>query len=407
MIAFEEALATVLAQAQPLGMQRIRLPRLLGRVLAQQVLARIDMPLFDNSAVDGYGVRLEDVANASPAAPVCLRLQATTHAGDPAAAELAAGAAVKTLTGAPVAPGVEAVVMKEECEERDGCVWVRQSARPGENIRRQGEEYRRGDTALPVGQRLTPAAIGVLASFGYPSVIVYKKPRVVLLITGDELTRPGRPLRPGRIYDSNSHTLTAAVAALGIEQCHLETVPDTLTGVTERLAWALESADVVITVGGVSVGDHDFVKEACASLGVQTHYWKVAIKPGKPNYFGTYEHPQARRRLVFGLPGNPVAALLSFNRLVRPALLKVMGARDLALPRVTAVLGAELRKKPGRLEFVRAVAVEEEGRLVVHPTNGQDSHMLGGMAVANCVIPFAAAAQVLHPGEQVPIEFLE
>ncbi len=407
MIPFAEALETVLAHAEPLGVERVRLRRLLGRVLAEPVVARAALPRFDNSAVDGFGVRVADVAHASPAAPARLRLQATTPAGAPAAPALARGAARKILTGAPISPGVEAVVMREHCEERPGWVLVRRPAHPGENIRRRGEEFRRGDPVLPAGLRLNPAAIGVLATFGCASANVYRQPRLAFLVTGDELARPGQRLRPGQIYDANTHTLAAAAAALGLTPCLQERVSDDRDATTEALARALEAAEVVIVVGGVSMGDHDYVKEACAALGVEARFWQVAMKPGKPNYFGTFTPPGAARRLVFGLPGNPVAALLSFNRLVRPALLKLMGAHDLALPPVTAVLGEDLHKEAGRLEFVRAVAAVEHGTLVVRPTTGQGSHMLGGMAVANCVIPFAAPLETLRRGEPVAIEFLE
>ncbi len=406
MISYDEALATVLAQAEPLGTERVPLEALAGRFLAEPVAAAFDFPIFDNSAMDGFGVRVADVRDATPEAPARLRLLGEVRAGDAGEGDLAPGTATRILTGAPVPPGVEAVVMRERCEERGGEVLVAQAARPGENIRRRGEEFRAGDAALPAGARATPPVVGLLATFGCASAVVCRRPRVAVLVTGSELTTPGEPLRPGHIYDSNSPMLSAALAGLGIEEARVQRVPDDLASTTRHMAQALEWADLLLTVGGVSVGDYDFVKDACGALGIETLYWQVAIKPGKPNYFGV--HPSGRgRQMVFGLPGNPVAAALSFTQLVRPALLKMMGAREVLAPRAPAVLTADLRKKPGRLEFVRGVAREEGGRLVVTPTAGQESHMLGGIAPANCLLPFAADQAFLAAGTPVVIEWVQ
>jgi len=402
MISFQDALTLVLSHARPLETTSVPLEGCYGHCLAEPVAARMDLPRFDNSAMDGFGVKLADVAGAVEEAPVRLRLAAVVRAGDEAGEELASGTAVKILTGAPVPAGVEAVVMREYCREEDGQVSISRPAKPGENIRRRGEEFREGDLALRTGLRLNPAGVGLLATLGCTEVPVHRKPKVAVITTGSELVAPGGKLRPGQIYDSNSYILAAALRAMGIDDCRLASAEDTPEAIRAEIAGALEWADAVITVGGVSVGDYDFVKEAAQSLDIEAHCWKVAIKPGKPFFFGT-----RGARLVCGLPGNPVSALLTFYKLVRPALQRLMGAEEVELPALTATLTAPLKKKAGRLEFVRGIASPRDGKLVVTLTTGQDSHMLGGFAQANCLILFPADAESRAAGEEIVIELLD
>ncbi|MHB0934840.1 MAG: molybdopterin molybdotransferase MoeA [Armatimonadota bacterium] len=402
MIPFEDALSLVLSHAKPLETISVPLDRAFGHCLAELITARMDLPRFDNSAMDGFGVKLADVSGASEEAPARLWLASVVRAGDEAGGELAPGTAVKILTGAPVPAGVEAVVMREYCHEEDGQVLVSRSVKPGENIRRRGEEFRQGDLALPAGLRLNPAGIGLLATLGYTEVPVHRKPRVAVVVTGSELVAPGGELHPGQIYDSNSYILAATLHAMGIDDCRLASAEDTPEAIRAQFAAALEWADVVITVGGVSVGDYDFVKEVSESLDIQAHCWKVAIKPGKPFFFGT-----RGGRLVCGLPGNPVSALLTFYKLVRPALLRLMGESATEPLALIATLTAPINKKAGRLEFVRGIASVRDGRLLVTPTTGQDSHMLGGFAQANCLIRFPKPAESCAAGEEITIELLD
>jgi len=402
MISFEDALTLVFSYAKPLETISVPLEHSFGCCLAEPVTARMDLPRFDNSAMDGFGVKLADVAGASEASPVRLRLAAIVRAGDEAGRELAPGSVVKILTGAPVPAGVEAVVMREYCSEDDGDVLVARSAKPGENIRRRGEEFRQGDQAMRAGLRLNPAGVGLLATLGCTEAPVHRKPKVAVITTGSELVQPGGELRPGQIYDSNSYILAAALRAMEIDDCRFACAEDTPDAIRAQIAAALEWADAVITVGGVSVGDYDFVKEAAGSLDIQAHCWKVAIKPGKPFFFGTRE-----KQLVFGLPGNPVSALLTFYKLVRPALLRLMGMAEVEPLSLTATLTAALKKKAGRLEFVRGVASLRDGQLVVTPTTGQDSHMLGGFAQANCLIRFPKPAESCAAGKEITIELLD
>ncbi|MHB9132455.1 MAG: molybdopterin molybdotransferase MoeA [Armatimonadota bacterium] len=405
MISFAEAHSIVLAHAHPLDTTSLPLEQLPSAYLAEPVIATADMPLFDNSAVDGYGVRLADVEGTSAESPACLRVCATIRAGDAACEAFASGLAVKVLTGAPVPAWVEAVVMREDCAESPGKVAVKRQPRAGENIRRRGEEFSQGEEVLPAGMRITPAVIGVLATCGYAQFPVYRKPRVALIVTGNELVDPGQPLGPGQIYDSNSYMLVDALREMGIHEPLHSRAADDPALLREQLSNALANADVVITVGGVSVGDYDFVKEVCEELGVVTQCWKVAIKPGKPFYFGTRANANGEK-LVCGLPGNPVSALVTFHELVKPALLRMMGAAEVCPPMLIATLTKSLRKKAGRMEFVRGFASARDGQLVVEPTVGQDSHMLGGMAKANCLIHFPQEANALAVGDTVDIELL-
>jgi molybdopterin molybdotransferase len=409
MIPFAEARAIVLSHASPLGTEEVSLAQLLGRYLAEPVAASFDLPLFDNSAMDGYGVKAADVAGASEVQPACLTLHGLVRAGDAVTPELPAGAAVKLLTGAMIPPGVEAVVMSEVTEEREGTVLVKTPVKSGENIRRRGEEYRKGDTALPAGARVTPPVIGLLATFGYASARVHAVPRVAVLVTGSELVSPGESRAEFQIYDSNSAALDGALAALGIAERTVVRVRDEVGPLRAAMQQALASADVIIAAGGVSVGEYDLVKEVCAELGVETLFWQVRMKPAKPLYFGSRESGIGNRhrpQLIFGLPGNPVAVLVAFHQFVKPALQKMMGAGEVAPRLIPAVACAKLRKKRGRMEFVRGLAWAEGGRLCVKATTGQGSHMLGGLAAANCLIRLSPETETVAEGEPVEIEFL-
>jgi molybdopterin molybdotransferase len=417
MISYEEALARVLRNAHPLSSVRVRLEDALGYCLAENIRAREPVPLFDQSAMDGFGVRASDVAEARPDSPVRLKLAGMVRAGDDARRPVRSGTAVRIFTGAKVPPGVQAVVVQESCEETGGDVLVRESVPDGRNIRRKGEEIRRGARVLSAGARITPPVIGLLATLGYPSFLVHRKPRVTLLVTGNELVALGRPLRPGRIRDSNSHALAAALKDTGIEEVSVRRIKDDEALLRQALMAALQDSDFVLTSGGVSVGEYDLVKDAAVSAGVRTVFWKVAIKPGMPNYFGVWDRGSRRARaggkkaapgkmLLFGLPGNPVSALVSYHQFVRPALLKMSGQRTSGRFVFPAALEKDVSKKAGRAEFARGVVRVNNGALNVVPTDQQGSHMLSGLASANCLIHLASDATLVEHGQQVPVELL-
>lgn len=409
MISYDEALQIVLKAASTLESDYVPLENLLGRTLAEPVVSPHDLPLFDNSAVDGFGVMVADVRHASPEQPVSLRNIGTIAAGSSEAIAITSGTAVKLLTGAPIPPGVDAVVMKEFTESQNGSVQMLRSVNLGDNIRRRGEEFRKGDNVLPIETKVTPPVLGLLASLGYAGFKAYRQPKVAVVVTGNELVKPGNALQPGQIYESNSVALLGALASLGIEGSIVYHSGDESDSLREKLAQALQHADVIITSGGVSVGEYDLVKTVLAELGVVSRFWKVAIKPGKPVYFGTLplSPGSPQEKLVFGLPGNPVAVLLTFHLLVRPALLKQMGVSHHSLATFQATLTQAIRKKPGRLEFVRGVLSNNDGALAVIPTLGQGSHMLGGLSRANCLITFPMDASQLDAGQSVDVELLE
>jgi molybdopterin molybdotransferase len=403
MIPFAEARAIVLEHSSPLAAEPVALERLLGRRLAAAVHSPVDIPFFDNSAMDGFGVRVADVAAASRRSPAELRLRGAVRAGDVPEGELAGGTAVKLLTGAPVPPGVEAVVVVEDTEERDGTVLVSRPARAGDNIRRKGEEFRTGDEVLPAGALATPAVVGLLASLGYGAFEAHRLPRVAVIVTGSELVQPGQQRGPAQVYDANSWSLLAALHGLGITEATASHARDELGPTRDQLAWALPEADVVLVSGGVSVGEYDLVKDACAELGVETRFWQVAIKPAKPTYFGTLDEG-GRKKLVFGLPGNSVAALVAFHQLAKPGLLRLMGAPEVRPQLLPATLTADFRKKTGRMEFVRARLQWQGDGLVATPTAGQGSHMLGGLAQADCLIHVPLETERLSAGDRVTVE---
>jgi molybdopterin molybdotransferase len=410
MITYDRALRAILERTAPLPRRFLTIEKAAGSALASPVRAPWDLPRTDQSSVDGFGVRAADVAAASKRRPCVLTLAGIIRAGERARGRLRAGTAAKILTGASVPAGVEAVVMKEYCREGAGIVRIEEAVRPGENIRRRGEERRRGEIVLDAGTRVTPPVAGVLASFGIKRVAVHGAPRVATVTTGDELVPVGRKIgaNASRMYDANSPALAAALAGLGIEERRAYRVKDDKAALTRTLRAALDANDIVITVGGISVGDYDYVKDVLAGLGVATVFWRVAVKPGKPIFFGlgrgrSRGRGRGRPTLVFGLPGNPVSALVTFHQFVKPAIRALMGERSFRPAAVAAVLRRELRKEADRLEWVRGVLSREEGALVVTPCRGQGSHMLAGLAGANCLIEFPHGATRLAAGSTVAV----
>jgi molybdopterin molybdotransferase len=382
LIGYEEAVRLIAERTPPLEAETVPLERAGGRFLAEPLVARLDSPGFDNSAVDGYAVRGQRP----------YRIVGSVAAGQSSEAHLQPGQAVRILTGAPVPPGTESVVMQEDVEVDSGRLCVNAPIKPGSHIRRRGEEYRAGDFLLKSGIAVSPAVVANLASNGLDHVAVGRAPRVAILATGDELVRPGQPLGKGQIYNSNAPSLSAAARLLGCSVRHFGIQRDDLESTASVLQEALEASDVVVTTGGVSVGDRDLVRPALATLGVEEVFWKVAIKPGKPVVFGT-----SGSKMVFGLPGNPVSALVTFFLFVRPALMRLMGAVEPSDERFTAELACDLRKQPGRTEFVRA---KRDGQKVV-PTEGQGSHMLGGLVQADCLIYLASELTKANAGDTV------
>lgn len=400
MISVEEATKIVLENVGPLDAETVRLLDLPGRVLAEDISADINIPPFDNSAMDGYAVRAEDTAGASRENPRTLRVLEDLPAGTVASQSVQPGTAIRIMTGAPMPDGADAVIMVEHTEQMDDGVKVLQEVKVGENVRPVGEDVKQGEVVLHKGTRLRPAEIGMLASVGRDSAQVYRRPQVAVITTGTEVVEPSEPLEPGKIRNSNRYSLASQVLHYGAEIHRLLHVQDEPEAVEAALQ-ECSGADVFITSGGVSVGDYDLVKQALDKLG-EIYFWRVAIKPGKPTVFG-----QIQGKPLFGLPGYPVSSMLTFELFVRPALLKMMGMTDLELPQVTAQLTADLRHKPGRREFVRARTYWQDNKYLVDPIPLHGSGILKSMVLANSLIPIPEESTGLKAGEQVIVLLLQ
>jgi molybdopterin molybdotransferase len=389
----ESARQIVVAAASPsLVSERVAVEAAAGRVLAQDVMAQGDVPGFANSAMDGYAVR------AGPAGRE-LRVVDESRAGRPATAAVGDGEAIRISTGAAVPAGAESVVPVERVQERDGAVVLQGDAAPHANIRDAGEDLRTGTRALDAGTVLGPAELAIAVAAGLGTVACARRPRLAVLATGDELAPPGTDLAPGQIHNTNAVALSALAVRSGGEVVHAEAVPDDRAATEAILAYALGEADVVAVSGGVSVGPHDHVKPALATLGVEERFWRVALKPGKPVWFGAGE-----RTLVFGLPGNPVSAVVCFLLFVRPALRALQGAVPLPAPEV-AVLAEDVPRNPARLEAVRvALDTADDGVTRARPTGAQDSHLLTSLLRADALALIPAGAAPLPAGSPVACE---
>jgi molybdopterin molybdotransferase len=381
-IAVEDARARVLAACSPLDARSVPLADALGRVLAEPVVSGVHVPPFANTAMDGFAVRAADTAGA----PVRLAVVGTLAAGaDPEGLTVGPGQAVRIMTGAPLPAGADAIVMVERTSTEGDVVVVEVAASEGDHIRSAGDDLRRGQTVFDASTVLTPGHIGVLASLGLTDVTVVPAARVGVLSTGDELVEGAAPLRPGQIRDSNRPTLLAMVREAGGEAVDLGVARDDEDAIRATLEQALGTCDAVVTSGGVSVGDFDFVKVVLDKIG-RMDWWQVAIRPAKPFAFGVAGD---RETPVFGLPGNPVSSMVSFEMFVRPALRRMTGHPDdrLLRPVVEAVADDGLPRRPdGKLHLDRVVAAHgPDGRYHVRRSGGQGSHMLRAMALANAL----------------------
>ncbi len=378
MLSVEEARERVLAAFDVLEAERVPVLEALGRVLAEDTVARVDIPPHDNSAMDGYAVRAADTVGASPQSPVPLRVIADLPAGYVAEAEVGSGAAIRIMTGAPIPAGADGVVRVEDTVSSGDWVEIAVSIQPGQFVRPAGEDVRRGDLVLPRGTLIRPQEVGMLAALGCAEVRVTRRPRVAILATGDELVPIDAPLTPGKIRDANSYSNAAQVIRCGGEPIMLGIARDQAEALSGRIRAGLaQGADLFLTSGGVSVGDFDIVKEVLAAEG-QIGFWRVRMKPGKPLAFGHIgEVP------VLGLPGNPVSAMVSFETFVRPAILKMLGATDREGMRVEATLVDALPHKDERRHYLRVRVAWEGGEVHAYLTGGQGSGILSSMVKAN------------------------
>jgi molybdenum cofactor synthesis domain-containing protein len=400
----EAARELILAEVAPTRAEPVPLGECLGRVAAKPVISSVALQSFDNSAMDGYALRAADTAGERDAQP--LRLVGEARAGHPAPVAVGPGEATWISTGAMVPAGADAVLPLEEAREDEGAVITSRAVAPGEHIRRAGEDVEAGATVLAAGQRITAAELAVLAATGTATVSCARRPTVAVLGSGDELVPPGEPLGPGQIHDSNSFALTAQAGEAGAAPSVAGSLPDDLAATRETLAGALDR-DVLVVAGGVSVGRHDHVKSALAELGVEERFWRVAMRPGGPTWFGVLPSADGRRpTLVFGLPGNPVSAMVTFHLFARPALRALVGLPPFGAC-ARATLAAPYRKKPGKAHYARCrLELTEEGWRAHLTRPDQGSHVLTSMLGADALAAMPADREEIAAGELVEVELL-
>jgi molybdopterin molybdotransferase len=408
-VSVSEARERILAIFQPVETTTLPLARAAGRVLAGDIVAETDLPLFDNSSVDGFALRVLDTVGATAASPRTLKVVADIRAGDYSAAPLQAGQAARIMTGAMLPPGAEAVVMVEDTDfnvrlpgtPAPQTVAVKINLRAAENVRRRGDDLHAGDKVLSAGSRLRAQELGLLAMLGVAEVPVYRQPKVALLSSGDELLPVDVPLPPGKIHDANSYLLASLAASAGVDLLQLGVAADMEADVRSRLERAVEEkADVIVSSAGVSVGAFDYVKSVVEAEG-ELDFWKVNMRPGKPLAFGKYHGIP-----FFGLPGNPVSAFVSFEIFVRPALEKLAGLTPRSRPRQTARL-AEPVESDGRESYLRAVVAEEDGHRVARLTGHQGSGNIFSLVQANALLIVPSGVKSLPANSEVELWPLE
>ncbi len=400
MIRVEEAIEKILLNIHPLGFEKASILEALGRVIAEDAIAPRDLPPYDNSGMDGYAIRSEDIAGASEKDPVRLEVIEDLRAGFFAKNIVQSGKAIRIMTGAPIPQGADAVVPMEETKTEGGMVLVLKSVRPGEFIRKAGEDVKRGDRVISKGEVIRPAEVGILASIGKPFVLVYRRPVVAILCTGEELVDVGETLEGAKIVSSNSYTLAAQVKECGAIPMQMGIARDDKDEIKEKLLQGLH-ADLFISSAGVSVGDYDFVRDALRELGAELIFWQVAMKPGKPVAFWKYGE-----RPIFSLPGNPVSSMVTFEQFVRPALLRMMGHNQIYRPVIEATLKEEIRKEPGKKHFVRGILSYEQGGYAVTTTGAQGSGILSSMVRANGLIIVPEDCERVKAGERVRVQII-
>jgi len=396
MISVEAASETILNEIKPLGLESTDLASALGRVIGQDITAARNNPPWDNSAMDGYALVSSDTDAASDKAPVTLKVIYDLPAGSTPKGPVKSCEAVRIMTGAPVPDGATAVVMVEKTTQgEDSTVVIKAPVKPGENIRKRGEDFKSGSLVIKAGAVVRPAEVLMLATVGAPFVFVHRKPRVAVLSTGDELVDVSSVPSTGKIINSNGYALAALVAECGAEPIQLGIARDTKESLRKKLSRAM-TADCIISSGGVSVGDYDFVKDVLQEMGSSMIFWKVAMKPGKPLAFGVIGG-----RPAFGLPGNPISSMVAFEQFVRPALLKMSGRTEIFRKTFQARLTRDVKIKPGRMNFLRARLTDGPDGLSVEPLDGQGSGVVSTMVRANSFIIVPADSAGFKAGDRV------
>ncbi len=384
MLSVEEARDRILAHFQALEPETIPILEALNRVLAEDIVSDMDIPPLANTAMDGYAIRVEDVAEASAEKPVRLKVVADLAAGYVLDKPIQPGTAVRIMTGAPVPPGADAVAPFEHVEIEGDEVLIFKPYAKWKNIRHAGEDVKKGQLVLTRGTVLRPQEIGMLAALGIPSVRVHRRPRVAVLSTGDEVIDVSDPWQPGKIRDANGYSVSALILKYGGIPVRLGIAPDTIEALTAKIREALaQNVDFILTSGGVSMGDFDVVKKVLASEG-EMHFWRARMKPGKPMAFGEIQGVP-----LLGLPGNPVSSMISFELFARPAILTMLGKKTLAKPTIDAILVDPIKRKDNRRHYLRVWLEQKDGQTFAHLTGDQGSGILLSMVKADglAIIP--------------------
>lgn len=400
LITYEEARRLVMELARPSTSVQVSLKDARNLVLAEDVTSKDDVPFSDNSAMDGFAVKHEDIRGATRQNPKVLKLAGEVPAGKVFQGTVESGEAVSIYTGAPIPEGADTVVELEATEVSGNLVYVFEERERGANIRKRGEDVRRGQVVFERGTVVTPAVAGVLASIGRTAVRVFRPPVVSIVSTGSELIEPDEELTTGKVRNSNTYLLEALLSELPVKSINFGTVADELERLKTCLVDAVSVSDAVITTGGVSLGDYDLVKVALEGLGFRRVFWKVAQKPGKPLAF--YEK---EGKVVFGLPGNPAAVHITFLEYVRPYLLRLLGYENAEPVRLVARLKGGLKKKPGRLNFIRVRITEENGEIWAEKAGAQGSGVLSTSAFSNAIALIPAEKELVQHGEEVVVHY--
>ncbi|HJU11282.1 MAG TPA: gephyrin-like molybdotransferase Glp [Candidatus Binataceae bacterium] len=401
MISVDQALQIVLDNVAPLGIERVHILEALTRVLAEEIHSPRDIPGFDNSAMDGYAVRAADIRAASESNPVKLKVLETVGAGAMPSVRIGAGQAVRTMTGAPIAEGADAIVPVERTRGTETEVEIMATAEPHTFVRPRGEDLKRGELVISAGKALSASDLGMLASLNRSMVDVYRRPRVAIVATGDELVDVDTVPTGAQVINSSAYALGAAIREAGGEPIMLKVARDLREEVRARLAEAL-AFDVVLTTGGVSVGEFDHVKLVLDELGLRQLFHGVAQRPGRPLKFGTIGG-----KPIFGLPGNPVSTMVCFYLYVRPALRRMTMRSDSGLPRVTVRCATDIAKAANLTEFVRVTLARRDGEIYATPTGNQSSGVLSSLSRAHGLLIGPAAERVLKTGSQAAVLLLE
>jgi len=400
-IKVDEARKIILEKIKVQGTEKVSISEALGRILSEDIIARRNNPPMDNSAMDGYALKAKDIELATSENPIKLEIIEDLAAGYSPKMTIQSGQAVRIMTGAPIPEGADAVIMQEDTERNENSVQVKDKAEIRENIRDAGEDVREGETVIKKGAKLLSAHIGMMAVVGRSSVLVGRRPSVAILSTGDEIKDLDDSLSGPCIYNSNGYMLAAQVKSAGGIPSYLGIARDNEEDLMEKFNWALQ-CDMVVSSGGVSVGDYDLVKASLKKMGQEMLFWKVAMKPGKPLAFGRIDNVP-----IFGLPGNPVSSFVSFEQFVRPSIRKMMGASQLSHLLVQAKLTHTVHKKAGRQHFLSAYVKWENGTCTVSPTQEQGSGILKSTVNANGLLIFPLELTEMTKGTEVTVQLLE